>query len=148
MTLKNKKNNFKKYFGLLKYRVVSAVFFVSSIIILGPIKVFASPATDQALSDSISAKINLVDPLKSTTDLNGFIKNILDGVVLILTPVLVIMVVYSGYLFVSAQGKTEKLTEAKKALMYTLVGAAIVLGAVGLQRIIGNTVNAIAPIAQ
>ncbi len=50
------------------------------------------------------------------------------------------MLLYSGFLFVLARGNAEKLGEAKKALMYTLIGAAIVLGAKGLATIIENTV--------
>ncbi len=70
-----------------------------------------------------------------------FLQNILKGIVLLLTPIVVIMMLYAGFLFVTAQGNAEKLGEAKKALLYTMIGAAIVLGAEGFATIIKNTVT-------
>ena len=72
--------------------------------------------------------------------LMDFIANVLDAVVLLLSPVVVIMMLYSGLQFVLARGNTEKLGPAKQSLMYTLIGAAIVLGAKGLALVIQNTV--------
>jgi hypothetical protein len=80
----------------------------------------------------------------SSTDLPGFIANVLSAIVDLLFPVVVIMLLYSGFLFVVASGNTEKLGEAKKTLMYTLIGAAIVLGASGLAHVIQNTISALA----
>lgn len=98
------------------------------------------PATGQ----NLDIKFHLDNPLKTTKDLKGFVDEILQGVVLLLFPVVVVMFLYSGFLFVTAQGNTEKLGEAKKALMYTLIGAAIVLGAEGLSHVIQNTISCIA----
>ena len=81
------------------------------------------------------------NPLGSTGDLNTLIANILRAVVLLLTPVVTIMLLYSGFLFVTARGNAEELTKAKQALLYTLIGAAIVLGAQGLELVVQNTVT-------
>jgi hypothetical protein len=45
-------------------------------------------------------------------------------------PVIVIlMLVYVGFKFVTAQGSDSALTEARKMLLWTLVGALVLLGA-------------------
>ena len=95
-------------------------------------------------SSDISIQFQLKNPLGATGDLNTFLQNILKAMVLLLTPVVVIMVLYSGFLFVSARGNVEKLGDAKKALLYTLIGAAIVLGAQGFATILKNTVTCLA----
>ncbi len=44
-------------------------------------------------------------------------------------PLLIIAIIYVGFLFVAAQGNDGKLKEAKEAAKYTLIGAAIIVGA-------------------
>ena len=55
-------------------------------------------------------------------------------------PVVALAVVYCGFLFVAARGNPEKLTKAKGALLYTLIGAAILLGAWAIATLISNTI--------
>jgi hypothetical protein len=90
---------------------------------------------------NLSIPFQVPNPLKGTSDLPTFIQKVLQGMVLLLTPVVVIMLLYSGFLFVIARGNIEKLGEAKNALMYTMIGAAIVLGAEGFALVIQNTVG-------
>ncbi len=104
-----------------------------------------TPAGNSASSNDISIEFQLKNPLGDKTgDLNTFLQNILRAMVLLLTPVVVIMMLYSGFLFVSARGSAEELTKAKQALLYTLIGAAIVLGAEGFATILKNTVTCLA----
>ncbi len=100
--------------------------------------------TNPGAAQDININFQLKNPLGSTGDLNTFLENILHALVLLLTPVVVIMLLYSGFLFVSARGNAEKLGEAKKALLYTLIGAAIVLGAQGIATVLSNTVTCLA----
>ncbi len=96
-------------------------------------------------AQDISIQFAVKNPLgTSSTDLPGFVANVLNAIVDLLFPVVVIMLLYSGFLFVISRGNIEKLGDAKKALMYTLIGAAIVLGASGLAHVIQNTISAIA----
>jgi hypothetical protein len=83
----------------------------------------------------------LDNPIDGSGDLPAFVTTIANGLVILLTPLVVIMVLYSGFLFVTAKGNVEKLGTAKQALLYTLIGAAIVLGAQGFATIIQNTVG-------
>lgn len=79
----------------------------------------------------------------SATNVNGLVKTILEGVIKIGIPIIALAIIYSGFLFVSAQGNSEKLETAKKSLTYTLIGAAILLGAWAIAQLITETVLAL-----
>lgn len=81
----------------------------------------------------------IINPINAT-NINDLIKTILQGVLKIGLPIITLAIVYCGFLFVVAQGNTEKLGEAKRALMYTLIGAAILMGSWAIAQLITNTV--------
>ena len=83
---------------------------------------------------------SITNPIKYG-DLMSFINALIEIVIQIGTPILVLAVIYVGFLFVQASGKPEKLNEAKSALVYTLIGAAIVLGAFIISAAIKGTVD-------
>ncbi len=85
----------------------------------------------------------LENPLK-VTSLTDFIKSVVDTVIKIAIPIIALAIIYSGFLFVSARGSTEKLEAAKRTFIYTLLGAAILLGAWALTQIVSDTISAIA----
>lgn len=85
--------------------------------------------------------VTINNPLGSGTDsINGLMKKILEGVIKIGMPIVALAIIYSGFLFVSAQGNTEKLDAAKKSLTFTIIGAALLLGAWALAQVISETV--------
>lgn len=89
------------------------------------------------------AEVTIVNPLKNTKTINELIKKILEGVIKIGMPIIVLAIIYCGFLFVSAQGKPESIKKAKDALIYTLIGAAILLGSWAIAQLIGDTVKAL-----
>ncbi len=76
-------------------------------------------------------------------NINGLIKQILEGVLTIAIPIIALAIIYCGFLFVQARGNPEEIKKAKTALMYTLVGSAILLGAWAIAQIISETVLAL-----
>lgn len=74
----------------------------------------------------------------------NFLGKILDLVIKIGTVVVVLMLVYVGFLFVTAQGVPASITAARSALLWTVVGALILLGAKAIQVGITATVKALA----
>lgn len=70
-----------------------------------------------------------------------FIALLLKIAVQIGFPVAVLFIIYSGFLFVKAQGNEKDLEKAKKALTWTIIGTAILLGASVLSYAIQNTIN-------
>ena len=85
----------------------------------------------------------LIDNPINVNTLREFVGKILEVVVYVGLPVLVVAVVYVGFLFVAARGSETKLTEAKHALLAVVIGAAIVLGAFVIATAIENTVNSL-----
>lgn len=73
-------------------------------------------------------------------DLNTFIKTLLEGILKIGIPILALAIIFCGFMFVEARGKPEKITKAKDALFYTLIGGAILLGAWALSILISETI--------
>lgn len=85
----------------------------------------------------------LQNPLGEGATLNSFLLGILDVVVLLGSFVIVFMLVYVGFLFVAAQGEPGKIEEARKALLWTVIGALILLGAKAIAIGIDATVKAL-----
>lgn len=72
-----------------------------------------------------------------------FIKKLVEIVLYVGIPIIALAIIYTGFLFVKAQGNSEELTKAKKALLYTLIGGALLLGAFVIAQAIGSTVDEI-----
>lgn len=84
------------------------------------------------------------NPLKVST-ICGLIQSLLSALVAIGTPVAVLFLVYSGFLFVVARGSTEGLLKAKQNLLWVLIGIGIFFAAWVLGQVIANTINTIQP---
>lgn len=88
---------------------------------------------------TVSGKI--CNPLPNVTDVPGLIHTILTGALTVGIPVVALAIIYCGFLFVAARGNSEKLTKAKDALLWTLIGAAVLLGAWAIASMISATVT-------
>ncbi len=99
-------------------------------------KIFAAQDPSGCTNDSG----HICNPIPSVGDVPGFIQKLLTGALKIGMPVIALAVIYCGFLFVAARGNSEKITKAKDALMYTLIGAAILLGAWAIATLISDTV--------
>lgn len=83
------------------------------------------------------------NPLGPGSNLGTFLENLIAIIVQAGIPLVVLALVYSGFRFVLAQGNPEKLVEARKILLWTVVGTAILLGAWTIATIVSNTITAI-----
>jgi hypothetical protein len=96
--------------------------------------------TPPASTGGISAKIK--NPLGSKfPDIPSFIGALLKLVLVVGVPLVALAIIYCGFLFVKALGNPEEITKAKKALMYTLIGAVLLLGAFVLAEAIAGTIK-------
>lgn len=120
-------NYIKKNLG----KIITAIF-----VFFWPIISFAVDGNVDALPGSGE---KIVNPISSSS-ITELIRKVLEGAIKIGMPVIVLAIIYSGFLFVSAQGNTEKLNTAKRSLMYTLIGAAILLGSWAIAQLITDTV--------
>lgn len=120
-------NKIAKFFA----RSISALIFM----------LFLIPLISHADVGGSALSIKLVNPLGSVNDIPSFISAVLDGCVVILTPVVVIMFLWTGFLYIKAQGKPESITKAHDSLLYTAIGAALALGAKGFAIVISSTLS-------
>lgn len=84
----------------------------------------------------------LTNPLK-VDNLIDFFREILKIAAQIGSIFVVVGFVYTGFLFVKARGNAEELALAKRSFVYTVIGAAIVLGAWAFAMAIADTVRSI-----
>jgi len=91
----------------------------------------------------VNYRIQIPNPLKNNTnDIPALIELIIkDVVVPIGATVVVVMIIYSGFLYVTAQGKPDKIKTAHQAILYAVIGAAVLLGARVLATVIRGTVT-------
>lgn len=73
-------------------------------------------------------------------DFETFIIGVIEVLLVFLLPIVVIYIIYAGFLFVTAQGNETQLSKAKNALLYGLIGGAIVVGALAIVEIIKDTI--------
>ena len=69
------------------------------------------------------------NPLKDITSIPGFIYAVLDLIVMIVTPLIAVFLMYAGFLYVSAAGNEAKIAKAHSVFLWTVIGAAVALGA-------------------
>lgn len=88
--------------------------------------------------------INIPAPSSSTTNLMTLLRSIVNNILLPIGAVLVVMyIIYAGFTFVQAQGNPKKIEEAQRRFLWSLIGAAVLLGAVAISGALCTTINAI-----
>lgn len=97
---------------------------------------------DRTTSSSCGSSSGLINPLK-VCSFDDLLRAILNGVIEIGTIVLILMLVYVGFLFVMARGNPQQITSAKQALLWTVIGGLVLLGATAIQVVISGTVESI-----
>lgn len=84
----------------------------------------------------------LENPFRNADTLDELLNLILNDIVLPIGGILAVLAfIYSGFLYVTAQGNESKLAKAHSALLYTAIGTAVLLGAAVIASVIGNTVE-------
>ena len=95
---------------------------------------------------SSGSSAGLTNPLKGVDDIKSFVVIVLNNIVLpIGSVVIVIFIIYSGFLFVTARGNESQLEKAKHILLYVVIGTAILLGSVAIAAAIKGTLCQISP---
>lgn len=82
------------------------------------------------------------NPIKYNT-FSDLVLAVTKAAVEVMLPFIVIAFIYTGYLFVKAQGKSAEIEKAQTSLLWSSIGAAILLGAWGFAQIIGKTISTI-----
>ena len=86
----------------------------------------------------------LPSPLSVKGGIIGLVEAILNNIVLPLgASVAAIAIIYSGFLYVKAQGNKSELEKAHEAIKWSIVGTAVILGAWALAQLIKGTIDAL-----
>lgn len=96
----------------------------------------------QVVNDGCDPAKKICNPIEATT-IQGVILKFLEGALKIGIPIVALAIIYCGFLFVAAMGNSEKLQKAKDSLLYTLIGAGVLLGAYALAQLVNETVKAL-----
>lgn len=84
----------------------------------------------------------LENPLAGNIDsIPALVKSLLNIVLIIGTPLVALAIIFAGFMLVAAQGNPEKLQQARQALLWAIVGGAVLLGAYVIAQAIGGTVE-------
>lgn len=85
---------------------------------------------------------SLINVIKAP-DIQTFLKKVIDVLLVFAVPLIILFIMYAGYLFVIAQGNPSKIEEARSALLWAVVGGVIVLGANVIYGVINGTIRAL-----
>ena len=92
------------------------------------------------LSRELDCGDKICNPLKVKTvpeALHLFIEVLL----FVSTPIIVLFVVYTGFLFVMSRGEPNQLQKARSALLWAIIGGGVILGAWVLLEIAGSALG-------
>lgn len=123
------KNTTRKIIKYIKWNIVPIMF-------ITPVHLMYAQANPGS-----GARATLQSPLGGVANLNDLIEKILKVVVDIGTPIAVLFIIYAGFLFVTAQGNETKITKAKNAFTWAIIGTAVLLGAWVLALAIEGTIG-------
>lgn len=82
------------------------------------------------------------NPLK-VSNFCDLLRVVLNALIIIGLPVAVVFLVLVGFKFITAQGNSTKVGDARRSLLYTVIGIAIFLGAWTIAEIIRATLQAL-----
>ncbi len=106
---------------------------------------FLSPALALAQAGSNPGNTQIYIPNPCTGCGNDFISllsAIINNIVMpIATVVVVVLIIWAGFSYLTAQGNPRKIEEAHKRLLWTLIGAGILLSAAGISLVVRATVE-------
>lgn len=92
-------------------------------------------------SEAAGGSTTGIDNPLNASSIQGLIDLIIKAMIEIGTPIAILFLIWSGFLYVEARGNPTKVAKAHQALLWTLVGIAVLLGASILAKIIAGTIN-------
>jgi hypothetical protein len=94
------------------------------------------------VTDTSSGSGTLANPLKFKS-LDELLTGLLNAAIQLGTILLTLALIYTGFRFVAARGNEEKISQARTALMYTIVGGLIILGATAIKEVLQSTISSV-----
>ena len=119
----------------IKKTFLASLLSLSIFFIIGTVSISAA--------ETPGVNITLPNPFAGGgNSLFGLLEKVINNILLPIGGILAVLAfIYSGFLYVTAQGNETKLATAHKALLYTAIGTAILLGSWVIAKVIENTIN-------
>lgn len=131
-------SNMKKLFA--SFLTFSILFSLGAFVVVAQQPIDSNPPPPKIDSNPIN--ITLTNPFKTGDSLYDLIRAVVENIVLPIGGVIAVLaLIYSGFLYVTAQGNQSKLDTAHKSLLYTAIGTAILLGSWVIANVIENTIK-------
>ncbi len=114
------------------------LFLFSLVLITAPVFVLADTTPVSPPSDVTPVGGGgIQNPLKSN-DLSQLLDNIINFLLTLAAPIAVIMMIYAGYLFITASDNEEKVKTARKTMLYVVIGIAILILSKGVVTLVSS----------
>ncbi len=129
-----------------KFKLIASALLIFGFLFVSNVAFVAADSAGGNATGGISGDGNPVkieNPFKYGDTIQCFVSQVLKFVVDILAVVAVLYIIYAGFQFVMARGNPDAISDAKKSLMYALIGTGILLGAWVFATVIANTINQI-----
>ncbi|MEX2013429.1 MAG: hypothetical protein WD897_00740 [Parcubacteria group bacterium] len=120
-----------------------SIFFVTgAVLVYAQENIITNPSPTTVTTNPSGNIIKLENPFRGGDSLFALLRMIIDNIILPIGGVLAVLAfIYSGFLYVTAQGNETKLATAHRALLYTAIGTAVLLGSWVIAKVIENTIN-------
>ena len=123
-----------KMLNLKMKKIVSKTNLLILIIVLS---LFLSFFVSDSLADTGGGTGGIPNPI-GTTSFTSLLERIIGYLVLIGAPILALMVLYGGFMILTAGGNPEKFKSGKDVILYAVIGYVIILVSWGVIYIIGE----------
>lgn len=90
--------------------------------------------------------VEAANPLASKVVVE-MVHGLVSAVIYIGTPVLAVFIVWTGFLFVAAQGSAEGITKAKKMALQVTIGGVLLLSLWAIVTLVSNTLAELSAVA-
>ena len=103
-----------------------------------------NPPPNPTVGNPTNLTVTIPNPTTAGSDLISLLVALLNNVVMPIAAVFVTMwIIYAGFKYVTAQGNPEKIKKAHDTLLWSLIGAGILLGAAGISLVVQTTIDAL-----
>lgn len=79
------------------------------------------------------------------TSIEDLLLAALNVFIVVATPIVVLYIIYAGFLYVTAKGNAEQVQQATRALTYAIIGGVIIIGATAIAAIVSGVVGSFTP---
>ncbi len=87
-------------------------------------------------------KVTIPNPFSGGDSLFELLQTVINKIILPIGGILAVLAfIYSGFLYVTAQGNPNKISKANTSLLFTAIGTAVLLGAWVISDVICGTIN-------